>query len=104
MANQTIIWRGMARQIEVTVTEDGDLSGWTLQWRIGTAEGSAAALQKSLTHSSGQLFIATLTAAESAALPLGAVIVFVVRTNAGSEDVLGNPAHYTVRDPVLAAA
>lgn len=102
MIDERTIWRGAARQIRVTVTTSEDVSGWTLVWRAGPKEGDAAVLEKSLSFASGTLFTATLTAAESDALALGALIVFVIRTNAGSEDVLGLE-QYTVRDTVLAA-
>lgn len=98
----TIIWRGASRRITVTVDTEEDVSLWTLVWRLGSEEGQAAELEVELDYQSGTTFVETLTAAEASALSLGSKVVFVIRTNAGLEDVLGRE-QYTVRDAVLEA-
>lgn len=102
MAEQArTIWRGFPRAIRVLVDTTEDTTDWDLVWRAGRTKGSPASLELALTRQSASLFTATLTAAQSQSLETGAILVFVVRTNAGAEDVLGTE-QYVVDDPVLA--
>lgn len=105
MDDDRIIWAGAVRAIRVTVTTSSDVSAWTVVWRLGTEPGTAAVLEKTLTMADAELklFTGTITAAQSAALDAGDYVVFVVRTDSGSEDYLGQD-QFEVRAMVGAAA
>lgn len=97
-----IIYRGMTHVIRDTVDTSDDVSGWSVQFRLGSEVNQLGKLVKNMTLESAvtKTFLVSLSPTETDALPSGMYRTFVVRTNPGGEQVLTDTS-LEVHDVVL---